>query len=560
MRPKKYHLAFESYSGHAYPGTQPYEKPGNTGQATHVFDGIEILLEREDVTAFAFDFMALRQLAATLDDNNLRKFKVLNCLVKVFRLIDAMPTEFPESHWRPLLAEARKIMRPLLESKNGPTTPWFAINGHSHIDTAWLWPLEETERKCARTFSSILNLMEQYPEFRFIQSSPAQTVMVEKLYPSILKGMKKRVAEGRWEPNGAMWVEPDLNVPSGESLARQLLMGQSATRRLFNYTADVLWMPDVFGFSAALPQLCKLANVDFFCTHKLAWNDTNRFPHDTFTWKGIDGSKVIVHFNIFHCWPDPQTLIAAWNGVIHKDIQDRRLMDYGFGDGGGGPQNEMIEIARRTTDLEGCPRTKDMSISEFLQGVRTDLKDIPEWAGELYLECHRGTLTSISEIKRLNRKTEYALRDAELACTLGALKGAKYKYPAELLDAIWKRHLTNQFHDILPGSSIAKVNDAAIQTFKDCIAEATELAQSALAAVAKTPRSGKYLNVLNTLSWDRANEVVLSDFPAGLMPADEAVTAQRVIDVERKRVARGAGDILTFTRHHFHPSCQTRAG
>src|SRR5450759_1711261 len=182
--------------------------------------------------------------------------------------------------------------------------------------------------------------------------------------------MQQMVAAGRWEPNGGMWVEPDCNVPSGESFVRQLLVGQYATREFFGYTSDTLWLPDVFGYSAALPQILRGCDVQFFCTTKINWNDTTRFPYDTFVWKGIDGTSVIAHYNAIHCWPDPATLIQQWNWVQHKDVQDRRLCSFGFGDGGGGPMAEMAEVARRVHDLEGCPRAEYTTVSRFMQGIR----------------------------------------------------------------------------------------------------------------------------------------------------------------------------------------------
>jgi alpha-mannosidase len=387
-----YHLAFEAYSGHSIPGTQPQDHPSPQGDKPKTFNGVEVVLELADTSAFVFDLRTLRQLMLSLDENSLRRNTIARQLGKVFACVDAMPQERDESSWRPKLAEARTLMQPLLQAVNGPTMPTMGIIGHSHIDTAWLWPLAETWRKCARTFSSMLNLMEQYPELLFIQSQPCQTEVMRDEYPDIYRRMQQMVAAGRWEPNGGMWVEPDCNVPSGESFVRQLLVGQHATREFFGYTSDTLWLPDVFGYSAALPQILRGCDVQFFCTTKINWNDTTRFPYDTFIWKGIDGTSVIAHYNAIHCWPDPATLIQQWNWVQHKDIQDRRLCSFGFGDGGGGPMAEMAEVARRVHDLEGCPRAEYTTVSRFMQGIRDELTDLPTWNGELYLELHRGTL------------------------------------------------------------------------------------------------------------------------------------------------------------------------
>ncbi|MBN1344037.1 MAG: alpha-mannosidase [Phycisphaerae bacterium] len=531
-----FRLAFEAYAGHTFPGTQPHETGPLVEKDSRVFEGIELVVERQDITAFAFDLKVLLQLIAALDENSLRRGKIIQRLAGVYRLISAMPQETPEEIWREKLFEARKIMQPLLRSKNGPTTPLIGIIGHSHIDTAWLWPLAETWRKCARTFSSILTLMDQYPELIWIQSAPCHTEKVRDLYPGLFKRIQKAVKTGKWEPNGAMWVEPDCNIPSGESFVRQLLVGQRATREMFGYTSDTMWMPDVFGYSAALPQILRGCYVDNFCTTKITWNDTTRFPYDTFEWKGIDGSSVVAHYNTIHCWPDPVTLTAQWNWVQHKDAQDRRLCAFGFGDGGGGPMAEMLEIARRVEDLEGCPKAQYTTVSDFMKSMADEMPSLPDYSGELYLEFHRGTLTSIAKIKRGNRKTELALRDAELLCTLAALRGAKY--PAAPLLDLWKTLLTNQFHDILPGSSIQAVNEEAVKTFDRCIAETETLSAAALAKLGATPaRGGKppRLLVVNTLSWDRTGEIVLDGAPAGMHPADPAVTSQWIEDVQGRR-------------------------
>ncbi len=550
---RTHHVAFEAYAGHFCPGCMPQDKIPPAAPKSRTFGGIDLALEREDVTAFVFDLKVLRLLMKALDDNRLRKHRILHELAKVYVLVDAMPEETPETSWRPKLAQARDIMRPLLEARNGPTAPRFGIIGHSHIDTAWLWPLAETWRKCARTFSSILNLMEQYPDFLFLQSAPCHLEQMRQEYPELFARIQAMVAAGRWEPNGGMWVEPDCNLPSGEAFVRQLLVGQQATRAWFGYTADTLWLPDVFGYSAALPQILRGAGIKYFCTTKIGWNDTTRFPYDTFTWRGLDGTPVLAHFNSIHCWPDPETLTAQWNWVQHKDVQDRRLCAFGYGDGGGGPQAEMLEVARRVEDLEDCPRARYMPVSQFMQGVADELRDLPEWCGELYLELHRGTLTSIAGVKRGNRKSELAVRDAELLATLAAVRtGAAY--PAARLNEVWKRLLTNQFHDILPGSSIAEVNDEAIDAFAECVAQARGVEADALAALGGTPeKPGLAALVVNTLSWERSGTLALGQIEDGLYPALDGVTGQWVETVEGHRRLMVAGLALPALSGVFLP-------
>lgn len=535
-----HHLAFEAYSGHYLPGCGPDDQWGHVGARSRLFGGVDLVLARRDVIDFIRDLGVLLQLYQVLDANSLRRGRIMAELARVFAVVDAMPAETGEASWRPKLAVARKIMAPLLAARNGPTAPWFGVSGHSHIDTAWLWTLAETSRKCARTFSSVLNLMEQYPEFTFMQSQPCQTDMVRRDYPGIFKRIQGMVKAGRWDPNGAMWVEPDCNIPSGESFVRQLLAGQAATREMFGYTSDTLWLPDVFGYSAALPQILRSAGVKYFCTTKISWNDTTRFPYDTFTWKGIDGSSVLVHYNTMGGSPEPRDLTNEWNWVQHKDVQDRRFYAFGHGDGGGGPTAEMCEILRRITDLEGCPKTKYVTISRFMKGIERDLANLPVWSGELYLEGHRGTLTSIAAIKRGNRKTEIALREAEFLCTLATLAGARY--PAVPIRNAWKTLLTNQFHDILPGSSIAAVNDEAVRTFDSCIRQATDIGNGALDRFAGKAAAGtKSLLVFNSLSWDRRGEIVLDAVPKGLAPSTPGTISQRIESIDGRPMLAVAG-------------------
>ena len=539
---RTYQIAVEAHAGHPCIGTQPDDHRVSDGKCT--FESVELLLQRQDVTAFVFDLKVLLQLIDALDENSLRRSQILAGLAQVYELVDAMPSECPEESWRPKLQEATQIMRPLLAATNGTTAPQMGIVGHSHIDTAWLWTIGETWRKCARTFSSVLNLMEQYPEFLFLQSASCHTDLVRREYPGIYKRIRKMVAAGRWEPNGGMWVEPDCNIPSGESFVRQFLLGQQATREMFGYTSDAFWQPDVFGYSAALPQIMRGCGVEFFLTTKMAWNDTTRFPYDTFVWKGIDGTSVLAHFNNIHCWPDPQTLTEQWNDVQHKDVQDRRFTAFGFGDGGGGPQYEMLEIARRIQDLEGCPRASYTTVSDFMKGLRDEMGDrLPEYSGELYLELHRGTLTSIAAIKRGNRSAELALRSAEFLWSLAALKGRRY--PHDKLRDTWKQLLINQFHDILPGSSISEVNDQAIAELQQCVSRADGLTDDALQLISgQAPKDIRSLLVFNSLSWERSGELALEGVPRGMVPSAPDITSQRVATVDGRDLLLVAGATL----------------
>ncbi|MBD3176913.1 MAG: alpha-mannosidase [Armatimonadia bacterium] len=524
-----YHLSFEAYAGHSFPGTQPFGSGPQVTKNSRTFGGIDLVVLRGIVGDFCADLQVLLQLAHALPQDSLRRGRITAALASVFAAVDADPREEDEADWTTGIKAARRIMAPLLKLTNGPTMPYAGLIGASHIDTAWLWPLAETWRKCARTFSSALSLLEQYPDMIWLQPAPCHAEVVRQEYPELFERIKESVAAGRWEPNGGMWVEPDCNMPSGEAFVRQVLVAQRWTREHFGYTGDTLWLPDVFGYSAALPQILRLGRVEFFCTTKIAWNDTTRHPYDTFRWKGIDGTSVITHFNAHHSWPDPESLIGQWNWMQHKDMDDRRLCAYGYGDGGGGPMAEMLEVAKRVKDLEGCPRATHTTLSDFMCGIRDEYQAMPEWSGELYLELHRGTLTSIAGIKKGNRRSEVALREAEFLASLAKLHGGEY--PAARLLEAWKKLLVNQFHDILPGSSVAEVNDEAIADFDFVCAEAAAVSGQALAAL--TSSAGKAsVAIANSLSWRRNAAIALRGVDRNLVPEAEDVVHQRVESLE----------------------------
>ena len=535
---RTYEIALEAYAGHDFPGVHPSHTEGSADGVVYVrkadrrFDGVEMVVERRDVSAFTFALRALLGLVKSLDANSLRRGEIEYLFADVYRIVWARPEETSEAVWRGAIKEAMGLIRPLLAKRNGPTTPTMDIVGHSHIDTAWLWTISETWRKLGRTYSSVLALMDEYPEFRFTQSAAYHYEKCRELYPEVFARVVERVKEGRWEVNGAMYIEPDCNIPSGESFVRQCLVGQRSYREMFGKTTDAFWQPDVFGYSAALPQILRGAGVSYFLTTKLGWNDTNRFPYDTFWWQGMDGTKVLAHFNEMQGEIDPAILTRLWNAVPHKDVQNRRLCGFGYGDGGGGPTAEMIEMARLCTDLEGCPKAEYKSVSESMRGMAVDLHSLPTWVGELYLELHRGTLTSIAAIKRLNRQCEFVLRDAEFAWTLAALDGGTY--PREALLGAWKTLLVNQFHDILPGSSIARVNDQAISELSGLLVDAEALRDEAFSGGDGT------FAVANSLSWARSGTMT---FPAN-GPVPRGGTMQAYEDASGAARVAVAGLVL----------------
>lgn len=353
--------------------------------------------------------------------------------------------------------------------------------------------------------------MDEYPEYKFIQSSSCHSDFLRRKYPDLFARIQQKVKEGRYEPNGGVWVECDCNITSGESMVRQFLWGQRFTRKYFDFTSNCFWLPDTFGYSAAIPQIMKGCCVDYFLTTKIDWNDTNTFPLDTFYWEGIDGTKVFTHFNRTHIWPDAEdlmTYVAGTPSNDHSCIKDKRVTDtrvisYGYGDGGGGPQFEMIEAAKRCADLNGCPKSEHKLVGEAMKEIERDAVEPDTYAGELYLELHRGTLTNQHVIKRNNRKAEFALRDLEIFTVTDAVKNNKTADSADIAP-LYEKLLVNQFHDILPGTCIPRAHEESRAMTTALITRARDL-------VKELAQSDKEdcVTVTNTLSFDRSDVIVL---------------------------------------------------
>lgn len=532
----KFSILVEAYAGHEIQGTQPYDTPLTQDvyrpPFVRVFKSIHVAVRDEDVKDLVVDLHVIRTLAEALSDRSFRKGRLLTALGQVYAALPEEPTEVTEDVWRSGLRRARELLGRELAARNGDSAPRAGLIGHSHIDTAWLWTVDETKRKCARTYSNVLRLMEQYPEYRFVQSSALHAEFMRQNYPDIFAGIRKQVARGAWEPNGGVWVEPDVNLAGGEALIRQFLVGRRFTREYFDgYTSDTFWLPDTFGYSAALPQILAGCGIRYFLTTKLTWNDTNSFPYDTFWWEGIDGTRIFTHFNDIHCAPDPGTLINKLSGtgpkdfrktencVRHPDVNQSRLISFGRGDGGGGPDFEMLEIARRVRDLDGCPRAEYTSVSRYMAELRDESPRAPLYVGELYFEGHRGTLTQQAAIKRLNRAAEFALRGLDYCAARVRLAGGAFDFSR--LDACWRALLLNQFHDILPGTSIPEVHDRAIRELTQLVAECRATSAQLLRSLA-TPSSGE-VSIHNTLGWTRTTGWLPVEVPA---PA--GVSAQQV--------------------------------
>ncbi len=366
------------------------------------------------------------------------------------------------------------------------------LTGHAHIDLAWLWPYAETRRKLRRTFHTALRLMEDAPDFRFNQSTAHYYWQIAQDDPALFARVRERARSGQWEPIGAMWVEPDTNMPTGESLARQLLYGQRYFERTFGARSRVCWLPDCFGFSPALPQLLRQAGVDSFFTIKVNWSETNKFPHDLFWWEGLDGSRVLAHtfdnpLGGYNGRVTVDSYLPTWRNFRGKAQHDETLLAVGFGDGGGGVTPEMIERQRQLEDFPALPRARWGTVGEFFARAHETAgrRALPEWSGEIYLELHRATLTTQSGVKKLHRRAERALTTAETVASLAHLLGA----PApKNLEKIWRGVLKNEFHDILPGSSIREVyQNAEAELAQAITAAAAEQAAALDALVARLP-------------------------------------------------------------------------
>lgn len=398
----------------------------------------------------------------------------------------------------------REIVAEIYSHKNASYCHEISALGHCHIDTAWRWPLAEAKRKCARSFSTALSYMERYPEYQFACSQAFQYQWMKESYPSIYENIKKAVARGQWIPVGGSWVEPDCNLPSGESLVRQFLYGKRFFQQEFGWDCREAWNPDVFGCSGALPQILRGVGIEFFLTQKLFWNQFNKPQYQNFNWRGIDGSEVLTHFppaenyNALSYESLFQDLLMHESRSCDHDRTNEGLLLYGFGDGGGGPTTHMIEILRRAQDFQGVPRVNFRTSEQFFHRLKKRLRSTETVDGELYLELHRGTYTSQAANKLGNRRNEILLRNLEILYSV-ALHTRDIPYPSDALERLWKVLLVNQFHDILPGSSITEVHEESRADYAAIEAEGTSLLTRAADAMGESDS----VSVVNLCGWDR---------------------------------------------------------
>jgi alpha-mannosidase len=416
----------------------------------------------------------------------------------------------------------------------------------SHIDVVWLWKLKETKRKCARTFTTVLRLMEEFPELSFVQPQALYYQFTKENYPEIYKEIRQRISEGRWHPIGSMWVESDCNLPNGESLVRQILYGKRFFRSEFGFDSDILWLPDTFGYSWSLPQIMKRSGIKYFFTTKLTWNDTTKFPHNTFWWQGLDGSKVLAHNPAVGLEGSvtPKDLKKSWDALAETEKFPHTIQTFGYGDGGGGPAKDHVEAARVLRTIVGLPPSTLSTVQNFFAAAEERSEELATWNDELYLEKHRGTYTTHGWIKRENRRAEEALYLAELLSILGTIHGRtpnSRRYNQNDLESTWKKFLVNQFHDILPGTAIADAYEDTRRDFEAIQSTCERLQQQAVGGLVKREkkRIGSFqFSVFNPLNWKRSDYVVLE-----LKSREKAfvVTDSRGRSVEHQVVHRRNG-------------------
>ena len=466
------------------------------------------------------------------DDKNRKDIEyVLN---ETINLLD-LRTPYSEDFYRSVREASAYIQKALYEDMAGYEDVIATCIGHTHIDVAWWWTVAQTREKVGRSFATVLKLMDEYPNYKFMSSQPQLYAFLKERYPELYEKAKQRIKEKRWEPEGGMWVEADCNLTSGESLVRQFMHGKRFFKEEFGVDNRILWLPDVFGYSGALPQIMKKCGIDYFMTTKLAWNQFNKVPYDTMMWRGIDGTEVLTHlittlgvsqpikdyFTTYNGMLHPDAIMGGWMRYQNKDINNDILVSYGYGDGGGGPTREMLETSiRMEKGIKGIPKVRQEFSRTYFEELEERVKGdrrLPVWEGEFYFEYHRGTYTSMARNKRSNRKAELGLMDLEL---LSVLAQAQVAYPAEELDRMWKKVLINQFHDILPGSAIHEVYEVTKEEYAALQKEIKALEEERLHALVG---DGEGITIFNTTGHDRSDIVELGEIHAEALKDAEGV-------------------------------------
>ncbi|XP_017672506.1 PREDICTED: alpha-mannosidase 2C1 isoform X2 [Lepidothrix coronata] len=474
----------------------------------------ELVIFNRDVYELLVDLEILLDMARLLGEENQRSFQALYTANQMVNVCDVMdPSTFPA---------ARDLAAAIFSQRNGESQHTIHAMGHCHIDSAWLWPYEETIRKCARSWVTVVRLMERNPELTFACSQAQQFEWVRSWYPGLYAQILDFVAKGQFIPVGGTWVEMDGNLPSGESMVRQFLQGQQFFQEQFGRICTEFWLPDTFGYSAQLPQLMRGCGIQRFLTQKLSWNLVNTFPYHTFFWEGIDGSRVLTHF--------PPGDSYGMHGLVEevlktvKNNKDKGCVNhsaflFGFGDGGGGPTQKMLDRMKRMSDTDGLPRVQISTPDQLFSVLEKESSQLCTWVGELFLELHNGTYTTQAQIKKGNRECERILHDVEVLSTLAVAQDSVFQYPANQLQRLWRLLLLNQFHDVLPGSCIQLVVEDALQYYTEIRRIGAELQEEAVQSLCRDllqPKAGstKSTLVLNTLPWERT-EVISRPGPDG---------------------------------------------
>jgi alpha-mannosidase len=525
-------------------GGEVYEIVMETHSTANMFDhspdcifGSQSLAIRDDlVWSFYWDIKVAYDTYKTLAAGSQESMRLLDTVAWGIKLVD-LNTKDDVEVYHAQIRDAQSQFRAKLRAFETPATGKITWIGHSHIDTAWLWQLREAQRKCSRTFSTVLNYMDQYPEYIYSQGQPQLYAWVKENYPTIWEGIKKRVAEGRWEVTGAGWVEQDSNVSGAEALVRQYLYGRRFFKKEFGKDVKLVWLPDAFGFPVTMPQIWKKAGLKAFGTTKINWSQYNQFPYSMFSWRGLDGSEIFAYMppGNYNADPAPASAVSSWGSFKQKDIGDEIPISFGHGDGGGGATREMLENLRRIQNMVGLPKssmgTMEATVARMIENVDGDR--MPVYHDELYLELHRGCQTTQGRTKRFNRKCELLLRDTEFLGGLAHLGGTEY--PTEAIERNWKVVLTNQFHDILPGSSIREVYTDAEEDYAKVVEEVTAVREATITkmnAGINTAGEGSPVVVRNTLGWDRSDiasvDVVAGDNVSVLDPNGEVTPSQLV--------------------------------
>ncbi|MFG2385298.1 alpha-mannosidase [Streptomyces avermitilis] len=470
---------------HPFRPTQLGDKDTAGSEPQYRLERMDLAVFDETVWQLVIDLEVLGELMAELPVESARRWDLLRA---VERALDAVDLQNVNG----TAAAARARLEGVLAQPAVPSAHRISAVGHAHIDSAWLWPLRETVRKVARTTSNMTALIEDQPDFVFAMSQAQQWAWVKEHRPEVWARVKKAVADGRFVPAGGMWVESDTNMPGSEAMARQFVHGKRFFLDEFGIENDEAWLPDTFGFAAGLPQIIKAAGSKWLLTQKISWSQTNKFPHHTFQWEGIDGTRIFTHFppvDTYNCSMKGSEIAHAARNFKDKGVARHSLAPTGWGDGGGGTTREMIAKAARLRDLEGSATVAWETPAEFFEQAEAEYPNPPVWVGELYLELHRATLTSQAKTKQGNRRSEHLLHEAELWAATAAVRTG-FPYPYEELDRIWKTVLLHQFHDILPGSSIAWVHREARKTYEKVAEELNgviDAAQRALAGEGTTP-------------------------------------------------------------------------